>query len=269
MSQSQDPSCFVAVDETSDPRFFIEFLDARKTIEGEREVKEQILRMLALHEGDSVLDVGCGTGDDAREIAGLVGIKGRVVGIDPSEAMIAESKRRAEGSGLPVHFQSGDVRKMDFPDASFDRVRTDRVLMFVSEMEQALSEIRRVLRPGGLLVTSELDHGLHYTDSVHHDTTAKIHAAFAEAQPQPRLGRGLARLLHQAGFQSVKSIPMVLRPPYKTFRRLFDGFLRSAIQRARLSEAEVAAWLNSLEQADAEGVFQDGVVVFTIVGRKP
>jgi len=80
---------------------------------------------------------------------------------------------------------------------------------------------------------------------------------------------GLARLLHQAGFQSVKSTPMVLRPPYKTFRRLFDGFLRSAIQRARLSEAEVAAWLNSLEQADAEGVFQNGAVVFTVVGQKP
>ena len=58
-------------------------------------------------------------------------------------------------------------------------------------------------------------------------------------------------------------------PPYKTFRRLFDGFFRSAIQRARLSEAEVAAWLKSLEQADAEGVFQNGAVVFTVVGQKP
>jgi hypothetical protein len=77
------------------------------------------------------------------------------------------------------------------------------------------------------------------------------------------------RLLGRIRFQSVKSMPMVLRPPYKTFRRLFDGFLRSAIQRARLAEAEVAAWLNSLEQADADGVFQNGVVVFTIVGQKP
>src|SRR5215831_19201759 len=72
----------------------------------------------ALNAGDSVLDVGCGTGDDVREIARLVGTKGRVVGIDPSEAMIAESKRRAEGSGQPVHFQCGDVLKIDSPDAS-------------------------------------------------------------------------------------------------------------------------------------------------------
>src|SRR5260370_21018914 len=140
VAESGEVSWFAEVDESGDACFFIEFLDARKTIEGEREVKELILRMLALHEGDSVLDVGCGTGDDAREIAGLVGIKGPVVGIDPSEAMIAESRRRAEGSGLSVHFQRGDVRKMDFADASFDRVRTDRVLMFVPEMAPALSD---------------------------------------------------------------------------------------------------------------------------------
>src|SRR5436190_472325 len=100
MTQTPDASGFVAVDQADDPRFFIEFLDARKTIEGERDVKELILRMLDLHDGATVLDVGCGTGDDAREIAGLVGTTGRVVGIDPSETMVAESKRRAEGSGL-------------------------------------------------------------------------------------------------------------------------------------------------------------------------
>jgi predicted methyltransferase len=71
------------------PRFFIEFLDARKIIEDERELKEQILRMLALHEGDSVLDVGCGTGDHAREIAGLVGIRGRVVGGSLGQPIVA------------------------------------------------------------------------------------------------------------------------------------------------------------------------------------
>src|SRR5208283_3069410 len=99
---------FTQVDQTSDPRFFIEFLDARKTIEGEREVKQLILEMLDLKPGVRVLDVGCGTGDDVREIAGRAGGSGQIVGIDPSDALIAESKRRSVGSNLPVEFAIGD-----------------------------------------------------------------------------------------------------------------------------------------------------------------
>ena len=91
---------FTNVDQTKDPRFFIEFLDARKTVEGERKVKDLIIELLGLKPGAHVLDVGCGTGDDAREMAGMVGENGRVVGIDPSETLITESKARAGSSGL-------------------------------------------------------------------------------------------------------------------------------------------------------------------------
>src|SRR4051812_8849468 len=87
-------SGFTNVDAVQDPNYFVEFLDARTSIEGERAVKELVLSMLALENGHSVLDVGCGTGDDTREIARLVAPHGRVVGIDFSAAMIAESRRR-------------------------------------------------------------------------------------------------------------------------------------------------------------------------------
>jgi ubiquinone/menaquinone biosynthesis C-methylase UbiE len=156
---------FRQVDQAHDPRFFIEFLDARKTIEGEREVKEHILEMLDLKPGAQVLDVGSGTGDDAREIAGLVAASGQIVGIDASDALIAESRKRAAGSGLPVDFRLGDVRNLEFPDATFDRIRTDRVQMFVPEIETALAEMVRVLRTGGRVVASELDHELRFIDS--------------------------------------------------------------------------------------------------------
>ena len=110
--------------------------------------------MLRLEPGVRVLDIGCGTGDDVREMAGFVGTGGQAVGIDPSRALIAESMRRAEGSTLPVEFRLGEVCKLDFPDAAFDRIRTDRVLIFVPEIEVALKEMLRVLRPGGRLVAS-------------------------------------------------------------------------------------------------------------------
>ena len=156
---------FTKVDQTKDPCFFIEFLDARKTVEGEREVKDLINQLLALEPGMEVLDVGCGTGDDVREIAATVRGNGRVIGIDLSETMIAESKSRITGSSLRTEFLIGDVRRLEFADASFDCVRTDRVLMFVPEIKRAISEIVRVLRPGGRVVASEIDHELHYMDA--------------------------------------------------------------------------------------------------------
>ncbi len=140
-TQEDITSGFTQVDQTKDPRFFIEFLDARKTVEGEREVKGLIIQLLALKPGTEVLDVGCGTGDDAREMAAIVGGNGRVVGIDLSDTLITESKSRSTGSGVRIEFLIGDVRKLKFPDASFDRVRTDRVLMFVPEIKRAISEI--------------------------------------------------------------------------------------------------------------------------------
>jgi ubiquinone/menaquinone biosynthesis C-methylase UbiE len=118
----ESPAGFAGVDQTADQNFLIDFLDARRTIEGEREVKELILSLLELRAGSHVLEIGCGTGDDAREIAALVGPVGRVVGIDPSELMVSVARRRAPEAVTHLAFRIGDARKLDFPDGSFDGV---------------------------------------------------------------------------------------------------------------------------------------------------
>lgn len=259
---------FTKVDQTKDPRFFIEFLDARKTMEGEREVKDLITQLLALKPGMDVLDVGCGTGDDAREMAAAVGRNGRAVGIDLSETMITESKSRITGSSVRAEFLIGDVRRLEFPDASFDRVRTDRVLMFVPEIKRAVSEIARVLRPGGRVVASEIDHEVHYMDSHFPEVNRKVFAAFAGSNAQPHLGRQLHRLLAEQGLRNVKSVPRFLHAPYKTFRRVFDGFLTSAITRGQLDESEIRQWLGDLAALDESTLYNHGVIVFTACGEK-
>jgi ubiquinone/menaquinone biosynthesis C-methylase UbiE len=260
---------FTQVDQAADPRFFIEFLDARKTIEGEHEVKQLILEMLDLKPGASVLDIGCGTGDDVREIAEIVGAHGRVVGIDPSDGLVAESKRRSAASSLPIEFRLGDVRKLDFPDAAFDRVRTDRVLMFVPEIELAIAEMVRVLRSGGRLVASELDHELRYIDSRRLELNRKIHAAWIASNPQPCLGRQLGRLFADHGLQNVRSAVRVIRPPYPMFMRIIGGFLSAAIRRGEILQAEADAWLADIAQLDEAGIFTNGAVAFTTSGQKP
>jgi ubiquinone/menaquinone biosynthesis C-methylase UbiE len=269
MPSKGDPAGFEKVDQAVDPKYFIEFLDARKTIEGEREIKQQILDLMELRLGAHVLDIGCGTGDDAREIVGLVGASGRVVGVDASDKMVAEAKQRAASCTLSLEFRAGDARKLDFPDCSFDAVRTDRVLIFVPEIEQTLTEIFRILRSGGRLVTSEIDWESWFVDSPMPETSRQVFAAIASDIRNSSLGRELLRLVTQAGFRKVKSIPQVVRPPYEWFHRLFDQRVRSSAERRGVPESDVTRWLEGLAQAQTAGVFNLGVTIFTAYGEKP
>ena len=77
-----------------------------------------------------MLEVGCGTGDDSRAIAGLAGANGQVVAIDFSAAMIAEARRRTTDTSLPLEFHEGDAMKLGFADASFDCARAERLTHF-------------------------------------------------------------------------------------------------------------------------------------------
>jgi ubiquinone/menaquinone biosynthesis C-methylase UbiE len=130
------PSGFETI--TEDPRYYVDFLDERTTIAGELVAKQTITRLLDLRPGLAVLDVGSGTGVDAIEVARAVGADGRVVGVDRSAEMVAEARQRAATSGVPVEFVTGDAGALEFADASFDRVRTERMLVHVADPEAAV-----------------------------------------------------------------------------------------------------------------------------------
>ncbi len=102
--------------------------------------------------GDRVLDVGCGTGIVARECAHRVGAAGSVSGIDISEEMLAVARRIAPG----LDWHLGDAGELPFGDGSFDRVVSQFALMFFPDPELAISEMWRVLRPGGRLALAVL-----------------------------------------------------------------------------------------------------------------
>lgn len=102
----------------------------------------------ALTPGERVLDVACGTGLLTFEAARLVGTAGQVVGIDLSGRMIDTARRMAPPN---VSFQRMDAQKLDLPTASFDAVLCGLGLMYVPESAAAVSEMARVLRPGGRL----------------------------------------------------------------------------------------------------------------------
>ncbi len=103
--------------------------------------------------GQAVLDVACGTGATTREAATRVQPGGRVTGLDCNSGMLAVASARAPD----IRWVEDRAEELPFPDDSFDAVLCQFALMFFEDRARALSEMRRVLRPGGRLALSVWD----------------------------------------------------------------------------------------------------------------
>ena len=104
-----------------------------------------------LHPGETALDLCTGTGKLAHELLSFIRPGGRVIGVDFSEAML----QRARKLEPEVEFRLGDVSRLNEPDASIDAITIGFGLRNLVDREQALREMRRVLRPGRRLVILE------------------------------------------------------------------------------------------------------------------
>src|ERR1700690_3247957 len=118
-------SGFAGVDHTDDPDYYVGYLDAATALDFMQRFKRQSYEAMGAQPGMRLLDVGCGTGDDVRAMAGIVGPNGSVVGVDNSEKMVGEARKRAEELGLPIEFRVGNAAHLDFEDNSFDACRAE------------------------------------------------------------------------------------------------------------------------------------------------
>jgi SAM-dependent methyltransferase len=99
--------------------------------------------------GERVLDVGCGTGIVARQVAPHVGATGRVVGLDFAPPMLAVARTASQREGLAIEWREGRAEALPFADGGFDLVLCQFALMFFADRTTALTEMRRVLADGG------------------------------------------------------------------------------------------------------------------------
>ena len=114
---------------------------------------DELIARAALTTGERVLDVACGSGLIAFRAAEAVGPRGQVVGVDLSGQMVDTARQRATQHRVRnVRFKRMDAEQLSLPDASFDVALCALGLMYLPDPEQAVREMRRVLRPHGRLV---------------------------------------------------------------------------------------------------------------------
>ena len=108
-----------------------------------------LLRHAAPQSRERVLDVACGTGIVARQVAPLVGADGQVVALDMNPAMLAVARSLPTPSGAAIQWQEGNAMTLPFPDGIFDIVLCQHGLQFFPDRAGAVREMHRVLAPGG------------------------------------------------------------------------------------------------------------------------
>jgi ubiquinone/menaquinone biosynthesis C-methylase UbiE len=207
------------------------------------------------------------------DLAAGVGGHGLVLGIDHSPEMAGEARRRllANGPGTAgrVVVLRGDAHALPLPDGSADRARCDRVLQHVRDPAAAISELRRVARPGAVLTMAEPDWELLAIDAPDlAASTAFTRFTCDTVVRNARLGRQLARLAAGAGWmvRSVEPLTLLFRDFTPADRVL--GFTRNAaraVTAGYLGQDQAAAWLASL----AQGPFLAAGTMFLVAAEAP
>ena len=123
-----------------------------------RRLRTMTIDQTLLKPGESVLDVGCGTGGVTIPAKLRVGLSGKASGIDPSPEMIAVAEQKAQRKGLEIDFRIGVIEALPYPDASFDVVTSSLMMHHLPEhlKVKGLAEIYRVLKPGGRLLILDM-----------------------------------------------------------------------------------------------------------------
>ncbi|MGE0725299.1 MAG: methyltransferase domain-containing protein [Alphaproteobacteria bacterium] len=246
-------------------------LEALGQSAGGTAARARCLALLDLAPGQSVLDVGAGTGLASIEIARRVAPGGAVVGLEPSAPLRAFARAAADRSGVgpAIEWREGRADALPFPDGRFDRAFCHWVLLHVEAAEATLREMRRVTRRGGRVMCVEVDWETVTVHPAERDLARRILHYSCDRHIEGWSGRRLPALLRACGLDDVSVEPIVLFDDGgedQAWLRFLHQRGDMAAAAGAISRAEAAGWRERLDAAAVAGRLFFSVTQFAVRG---
>jgi arsenite methyltransferase len=236
--------------------------------------RRRTIQRLAPHPGERILDVGCGPGLLTAEIAEEVGPTGHVMGIDTADAMIALSTQRAAGSPLAdrITLLKADAAALPFSGETFDAAVCVQVYEYVEDVETALSELHRVLKPGARTVILDTDWHSIVWNAADQQCMQHILQAWTQRFAHPTLPRRLSRLLRHAGFTIQHRAALVLFNPeydHNSYSVVHLPIIADyVVEHGGVSRNDAAAWQDDLTNLGNEQLYFFSLNRYEFVARR-
>ncbi|MGW1225128.1 methyltransferase domain-containing protein [Streptomyces sp. NPDC002530] len=237
--------------------------------------RRHVRRQLAVRPGHRVLDVGCGPGYLLSELRADAGPAGRLCGIDISASMLELARARCGPGSAPgtVELRTGRAERLPFPDDTFDAALSVQVYEYVEDIERALAELFRVLRPGGRAVVLDTDWDSLAWRSADRERMRDVLELWEDHVAHPRLPQHLGPLARRAGFReepltTLMFVDRELDPSRYSYWQI--GFIEAFLAghpRARADRTR--AWSDELRELAAHGEYFFSLSRYAFTLRKP
>lgn len=272
MTRGPDPYC--DIDGQPDPGQYVALMESRGRMPSQIRLRRRFLRFAGIRPGWQVLEVGSGTGVVCRDLAGMVGPRGRVTGIDPSRVMVEAARRLARDGGLGrrIGYRVGEGARLPFRGGRFDGTLAVTVLLHAPDGMDILREMVRVTRPGGVIAAQDQDMG---TVVVNHPdralTRRMLDGVHSRRYADPWSGRALRGYLAGLGLRPVRLLTDIYQDttlqPFT--RSLLESRARSAVEFRIVSAAAASRWVRAIEALAAAGRFVFTLNFYGAAGIKP
>lgn len=243
-------------------------------------IAHRLVELAHISRGQHVLDIATGTGMVAIEAAQIVGSESRVIGVDISDGMLDQARRKVETLGLSnVEFQLADAEALNFSNNSFDLVLCSSALIWMTDIPAALRLWYRLLKPGGLIGFHAFADTAFIGGVVIQNVVKKYGVSLAFSKPTGTIEK-CHDLLQQAGFEAIEIKPeqngsyisleqakrMWTRSSHPAPGQFPNPMTQLSSEQLAQAKAEFDVELEAL--LTEQGIWNDITIFFTF-GRKP